>query len=243
MLTQKTCIKPVKNRKTDSWEKIIEYFLTQFFDRVRIVISDRETALISTHFRKKMKTRLGIDWHFMRGKHKAFLAERMIRHFKTKFSQALMANSTSRNWIQYIEPLMKHFNSQKRTGTTFVRSKIDENNFLQVLDQLHGTKDSSLLFNLIDIEHFPKRSLADKIFKFKLGDFVLIRRGKEKNAFSKPSMIGGFSETPFRVKRRLLKDSANLFLTPVYELEKKKGYFYQNDLVSYHGSVSDTQND
>jgi hypothetical protein len=236
MTSQKLAVVPMKNQSMSSWEGVVSFLFQTYFESVHTFVSDREATFTSEKFRKMMKARFSIDWYFMHVRNKAFLAERMIRYVKKRLSMSMSINKTNQ-WVQFVEPLTKHFNGQHRTGTHMKRNAIIKHNFLEMLNQLHKVDDVTHLFNISTSYQPPPPKYAKRIFKYKVGSFVLLRRKSDyathekQKTFDKPSMIGAFGGVVYTIERRLLKNSANLFLTPVYKLTGKLGYFYERELT------------
>jgi hypothetical protein len=72
---------PCKDLTTKSWERAIRIMMeTSSFNSVRVFMSDRDSAVKSDDASKGLRARLkrdyGVGWYFMRGRHKAFRAER-----------------------------------------------------------------------------------------------------------------------------------------------------------------------
>jgi hypothetical protein len=171
--------------------------------------------------------------------HKAFLAERYIGFVKTKLSQAL-AHKGGKNWVQFVEPLVKEYNSEKIEGTSYKRSTISRENFSHFLSQLLKLEQPELTFNGFKAGPFQTDEWNRKIFKFDLGQRVLLARRanwketEEKlTAFTKISSVGGFGKTVFTISGRQLRRNKSLkTFVPVYSLQElgPSLHFYANEL-------------
>lgn len=233
-------IEPVKSREQREFHRVIKRMVEVAYDGIRLLISDRETALTSLSFMRKMKKDFNINFMFLKSRSKSFLAERGIRTAKEALSIACSMNK-SKKWTEFIEPFLKSYNSKRIKGTTYKRSSVNRNNYMDFLRQVLKADDASIFFN---VSSFSDKSLsgknASKIWKFKVGEKVLLSQSADytldpKN-FPKKSVTGAYpSGVIYEVTSRKLKTTSDMFLTPVYEIKGPKGemsgIYYQTELV------------
>jgi hypothetical protein len=229
-----------KNARQASWIAAIEKMVETGFSSVTNIISDRDASVTGAAFRRKIKKRWGIDWMFLTIRSKAFRAERLIRYCKERFSTALAASKqegrVSRNWVGLIPGLVRDYNIKHVPGTDVRRIDVDARNYLDLLEEVHGSADPTAHFNAAQSGHYSKR-VTKALWKYQMGDKVLLARSanrllkKEKGSFEKPSVEGSFGPQIFTISRLRLKDS-HYFLTPVYGLEEAppKILFYESEL-------------
>lgn len=236
--TNRLFVTPCKAKGTKEWFEAIDNFV-QLSQQVRTIYSDRDSVATSSTFREKIFKDYGITWYFLKKGHKAFLAERYIGFVKTKLSQALQ-HKGGKNWIQFVSALVDEYNSEKIAGTSYRRSSISRENFSHFLSQLLKTDEPELRFNGAKAGPFLSENWNKKIFKFNLGDRVLLARranwketDEKLKSFTKISSVGGFGKSIFTVSGRQLRTnkSAKLFV-PVYSLQElgPSLHFYTNEL-------------
>lgn len=236
--TNRLFVSPCKDKGTAEWYKAIEAFVQASLN-VRTIYSDRDSVATSSSFREKLRERFGLSWYFLKKGHKAFLAERYIGFVKTKLSQAL-AHKGGKNWVQFVKPLVEEYNKEKIAGTSYRRQAIKRINFGHFLSQLLKTEQPELSFNGFKAGPFQNQDWNRKIFKYNLGDRVLLaRRANWKEAdqklttFTKISSVGGFGPTVFTVSGRQLRASKNFkVFVPCYSLNElgPSLHFYTNEL-------------
>ena len=229
---------PTKGKGTPEWLKAIETFVEIRRD-VRCIYSDRDSVATSLNFRDTIYNRYKIKWGFLKKGHKAYLAERYIGFMKTKLSQAL-AQRGGKKWIQFVDPIVKEYNNEKIENTSYRRQAVNRVNFDHFLSQLLKTSEPELEFNRFKAGPFENSQWNKKIFKFDLGQRVLLARSanwkdsKEKaKAFTKISMVGGFGKTVYTVTGRQLRCSKGCkSYVPVYSLGElgPSLHFYANEL-------------
>ena len=238
--TNRLFVSPCKDKGTDEWYKAISNFV-QLSLQVRTIYSDRDAVATSPAFRDRLLQEYGIRWYFLRKGHKAFLAERYIGFVKTKLSQALQ-HKGGRNWIQFVAPLVAEYNAEKIAGTSYKRQAISRANFDHFLAQLLKSPQPELLFNQSRAGPFESADWNKKIFKFDLGQRVLLaRRANWKEAdeklktFTKISAEGGFGPSVYTVSGRQLRSSRHFkSFVPVYSLAElgPSLHFYTSELKS-----------
>ena len=156
----------------------------------------------------------------LRTRMKAFIAERYGKFVKSKLF-ALMKQNGTRRWIDYLTPVINEHNRGKISGTHFKRNQIDSSNFFEFMAEKHRVKDFAIFLNssrIMGSNILNKKWLKD-IFKFQVGDRVLLARKVspgEKGSFAikKPSHVGYFSESIYRVYSRELASTKKLSLLP-----------------------------
>jgi len=249
-VTCRLFVLPTRGKGTEQWLESIERFV-ELSRQVSVIYSDRDTVAQSARFRTQLMSRFGIRWHFLRSRHKSFLAERFIGYVKRKLSQALEhaqrragPSKTVKRWVDYVEPLTKIYNDQKIEGSSYRRRAVSRENFNDLLAQLFGNdKNYDLRFNSFAVGAFSKRpEWNKKIFKFSLGDKVRVNRRADwadpenRLGFVKASTRGSFGRKVYTVTGRQLRwNKSYKKLVPVYALEglpPGAGFtFYESDLV------------
>jgi len=239
---------PTRGKDTQQWLNSIERFV-ELSRQVAVIYSDRDSVATSRTFRTQLMNRFNIRWHFLRSRHKSFLAERMIGYVKTKLSQALenasrRKGSKVKRWIDYVEPLVRLYNEGRVGDTRYKRKSVSRENFNDLLRQLFGgDRNYDLLFNSYstgEFEHHPRWN--DRIFKFRLGERVRVNRRADwtdpenRLGFAKPTSRGSFGKKTYPVVGRQLRSNKGYTrYTPVYslgEMPSGAGYtFYEEDLV------------
>jgi hypothetical protein len=252
-LTNKLFVTPCKQKGTPSWLEAIQKFI-EVTRNVRTIYSDRDSVATSPKFKSRMVSYYGLRWYFLKKGSKSYLAERYIRFVKTKLSQAMLHKKT-KNWIQFIQPLVTEYNKQKVEGTTFRRQAIDKSNFSTFLSQLFRTDEPELLFNTSHAGPFLQEKWNKQIFRFQIGQTVLLARranwkkvegdsDKPAGAFMKASTVGGFSDKHFTISGRQLRKQKGLKdFVAVYSLAEMGPslHFYEQELKSVSASVSEEQ--
>jgi hypothetical protein len=236
--TNRLFVIPTKGKGTAEWERAIQEFIELKRD-VRTICSDRDSVATSPKFLASMYNTYKIVWKYLRKGHKAYLAERYIGFTKTKLSQALL-HKGGKNWIQFVAPLVDEYNKEKIAGTSYRRQAVTRANFNHFLSQFLKTSDPELDFNQFKAGPFLSREWNRKIFKFNLGQKVLLARkanwkdgGEKLKSFTKISSVGGFGRKVFTVTGRQLRGSkAGKSYVPVYSLGElgPAMHFYTNEL-------------
>jgi hypothetical protein len=236
--TNRLFVIPTKGKGTAEWLKAIQSFIEIRRD-VRTIFSDRDSVATSLDFQDKIFKDYGISWRFLRKGHKAYLAERYIGFVKTKLSQALLKKG-GKNWTKFVAPIVDEYNTEKIESTSYRRQAINRTNFSHFLSQLLKTDEPELEFNKFKAGPFLNDLWNRKIFKYNLGQRVLLARranwkeAEEKlKAFTKVSMVGGFGKTVFTVTGRQLRCSKGCAsYVPVYSLGElgPSLQFYTNEL-------------
>ncbi len=245
-LTNKLFVLPTRGKHTQQWLNSISRFV-ELTRQVSTLYSDRDSVALSPSFRQEIQDKYGISWHFLKKGHKSFLAERYIGLVKTKLSQALSAGSgsSSKKWVDLVEPLVREYNEQKIAGTSYKRQAISRENFNHFMSQLFGTQDFDLRFSAFAVQPFQNQDWNRRIFKFQLGDRVRVSRKADwtdpenRAGFKKVSMMGSYGSKIYTVSGRQLRaDRSMKHYVPVYQLAEIRdgGFqFYEGELVKVAG--------
>ncbi len=247
--TNKLFAVPSTGKGTKQWLKAISAFVENTRN-VCVILSDRDSVAKSSKFRKKIQEDYNIKWDFLRKGHKAYLAERYVRFLKTKLSQALRRKG-GKTWVDFLKEICSEYNKSKIEGTSFRRQGVNQANFSQFLSQLLKTKEPELLFNSSKAGPFVQESWNKKIFKFDLGQRVLLARvanwvdaDEKMRVFSRASLRGSFGQRVFTVGARQLRTTKNFkSLVPVYSLLEMGPslHFYANELKNAPPSLVSDQ--
>jgi hypothetical protein len=236
--TNRLFVSPCKDKGTAEWFKAISQFVSLSLN-VSVIYSDRDSVATSATFRDRLQRDYNVSWHFLKKGHKAFLAERYIGFVKTKLSQALL-HKGGQNWVQFVEPLVTEYNAEKIAGTSYKRRSVTRQNFDHFLAQLLKTDQPELLFNGFKAGPFETDAWNRQIFKFDLGDKVLLARRanwkeaeQKLTAFTKVSSVGGFGPTVYTVSGRQLRSTKRFRdFVPCYSLAElgPSLHFYATEL-------------
>jgi hypothetical protein len=208
--TNRLFVEPCRGKGTSEWFKAIKKFV-ELTRNVAVIFSDRDSVATSTSFRNSIAQTYGIEWNFLRKGNKSYLAERYIGLVKTRLSQTL-AHRGGKKWINLVPALVSEYNREKIENTSYTRQGVSQSNFLHFLGQLLKVDDPELQFNGFKLGPFANQNWNRKIFKFNLGDKVVVARkanwkdGEEKlGQFGKVSMVGGFGNKIYTVSGRQLR--------------------------------------
>jgi len=236
--TNRLFVLPTRGKATPEWLKAIESFVEVRRD-VSSIFSDRDSVATSLDFRDRIFRDYKIVWRFLKKGHKAYLAERYIGFMKTKLSQAL-AQKGGKNWINFVKPIVDEYNREKIDGTSYRRQAVNRQNFSHFLSQLMKTSEPELEFNSFKAGPFANHDWNRKIFKYNLGQKVLLARranwkdsAEKLKTFTKISSEGGFGQTVYTVTGRQLRHSkGSKSYVPVYSLGElgPSLHFYTNEL-------------
>ena len=202
---------PMKSRETSSFEKALELIcMGNIFPAITVILSDRETTIFSSKFQKKMKELYNIEFGFLQRYHKAFNAENAIRHTKNDLSIALISNG-GKKWVDLLPEVLYNHNRQRIPGTSYSPLEIDDSNFLDFLNECYNVDDITMTFNSnsYDSRAFGNKQWVKKIFNFQVGDRVLATKYslEGRKAFTKSSVEGTFSRSPYLIKRAQLNNA------------------------------------
>lgn len=251
-VTNQLFVRPCGNKATDSWLRAIEQFV-ELTQNVKSIITDRDSVTRSANFQRYIMNKYGIKWVFLPKNSKSYLSERYIGFVKTKLSQALL-HRESKRWVAFIEPLVKEYNKSYIEGTSYTRQSVNKNNFDHFLTQFLGTEQPELLFNAGAVSPFKTQAWNAQIFKFSVGEKVLLSKRAEwkskhkYHAFTKFSTEGGFSDRVYTIGAMQLRKTKGLrHFVAVYALEEygPSLHFYERELkkVNQRQVVNDNDND
>jgi hypothetical protein len=240
ILTGRLYAVPTRNKKRESWENAILEMARQNEGELAHLISDRDAAVTSPAFRLRLKKDYGISWSFLRSRSHAHRAERAIFFLKRRLSQALNLNPKGDNsWVRHLPSILREYNSRVVPGTLIPRDSVTKFNYMEVLEELRASTDPTMLWNISASSNFSP-FLQKKLFKFRVGDRVLVARaadyesrGQETQkggSFFKRSVEGSYAPTVRTVTKLWLKDS-HFFLTPCYEVTGIIGKLYESELI------------
>ena len=222
--TNKLFAEPCRGKGTAEWLKALSNFVEKTRD-IRTIFSDRDSVATSMAFRDGLLKKYGFSWYFLKKGHKAYLAERYIGFLKTKLSQ-ILKHKGGKRWLEYLPAICSEYNKTKIEGTSYRRQAVNRVNFSHFLAQLLKTSEPELTFNSFKAGPFENRDWNRRIFKFDLGDRVLLARravwddeSEKKKAFTKTSVEGGYGKRIFTVGGRQLRASKwQKSYVPVYSL-------------------------
>ena len=208
---------PVRSKKRDEWQRAVETIAEKSaISNVRCFVSDLEPAITSRNFRKEMRDKKGIVFHFLHKKSKSYLAECYIRWIKSALSKVCeerkSVNGSYKKWVEVLPQVVASFNQRKVRGTNYVRKDIDRDNYYDFLSKVFKVKDATLLLNAptIKADKIFSKKWSNRFFRFKLGERVLVSKRasglyNEDSAFPKPSVHGAFLKGVYVITERLLK--------------------------------------
>ena len=168
----------MRGRDTKNFEKALEeLILANNFPAINTILSDREKTVFSINFQNSMYEKYNIKFSFLHLYNKAWSAENAINHTKTTLSAVYRLNKTHR-WINLLQEVINTHNRQKIEHTSFTPIDIDDSNFQEFLNELYRTDDYSLTYNTnsIDSRSILNKDWLNKLFKFKVGQKVLVAR-------------------------------------------------------------------
>ena len=243
-VTNRLFVHPCGDKTTQSWFKAIQAFV-EMTGTVTKIFSDRDSVATAPKFQQEISRKYNISWHFLKKGSKSYLAERYIGFVKSKLSQAMLHKDT-KNWIQFVKPLTDEYNAEKIAGTEFRRRQVGRENFSPFLQQLMKTKEPELLFTGSSAGEFLNKDWNRKIFRFQLGQKVLLARRanwkkfadnpeKKSYTFLKASTKGGYGDKQFTISGRQLRVTKGFKkMVAVYSLTEMGPamHFYENDLKS-----------
>ena len=199
----------MKSKSMPEFENAMEEIcLGNIFPVITTVLSDRESAIFSARFQKKMKDKYNITFHFIHRLNKAWSAENAIRHTQEDISIVLHNNNTER-WIDVLPHVIATHNRKKIDNTSYSPNEIDDSNFHDFLNQRDKTDDITMNYNTnsISLKTLPKGEKRNKALKFDIGDKVLasFQSLYGRKAFSKPSVEGSYSKKQYIIKNGYFK--------------------------------------
>lgn len=194
----------------------------------------------SQNFQNYLTKKYSIRWFLLKKLSKAYLSERYIGFVKNRLSVA-MNHKGSKRWVDFVEPLLKEYNTSKIEGTSYTRQSVNKYNFDHFLTQLLKTDQPELLFNSGTVAPFRYEKWNKLLFRYSLGQKVLLSKRAEwksrhrYHAFEKYSVEGGYSEKIYTVSGMQLRKTHKLRdLVPVYSLKEygPSMHFYESELKS-----------
>jgi hypothetical protein len=210
--TNRLFVEPCKGKGTNEWLRAIQQFV-ELTRNVKVIFSDRDSVATSTAFRDGIASKYKIEWNFLKKGNKSYLAERYIGLVKSRLSQTLNYRG-GKKWIDLVPAFVDEYNKEKIDGTSYSRQSVSPANFLHFLGQLLRSDDPELGFNGFKVGPFVTERWNRKIFKFNLGDRVVVARaanwkdGDEKlGQFKKVSMLGGFGHKHYTISGRQLRST------------------------------------
>jgi hypothetical protein len=241
--TNKLFVLPCRGKGTSEWLAAVAKFVELTRD-VRVIYSDRDSVATSPKFRTQMFDKYGVEWYFLKKGNKSFLAERYVGFVKTKLSQALASPrglEAPKNWVRFVEPLTSEYNRQKVPGTSYTRQSVGRSNFDHFVGQLLKLGgDPTLAYNGFAAGPFASAAWNRRIFRFDLGDKVLVARranwkfdAEKLKSFGKVSTDGGFGRTAYTVSGRQLRaERTRKSFVPVYALQEFGPglHFYESEI-------------
>ena len=237
--TNRLFVIPCRGKDTKQWLNAVEKFV-ELTRVVRTIFTDRDSVATSRQFRTRIAKEYNISWYFLKKGNKSYLAERYIGFAKQKLSQALLKKG-GKNWIRFVPDLCKEYNTVKIPGTSYRRQAVSKENFNHFLGQLLKTDDPELTFNSFKAGPFANKKWNKKIFKFDLGQKVLLgRKANWKEAeekagiFKKASVVGGYGAKKYTISGRQLRGTKKKKPTfvAVYALQEfgSSLHFYTEEL-------------
>lgn len=140
-----------------------------------------------------------------------------MRTIKQFLAQSERAHGDGR-WLDRLPGIVKHYNEQFIAGTNVRRKDVSKENYLEVMNLIHHSRESAILFNIAEGLRYPSH-FAKYIWKFFPGDRVLLARRVEaklkKKIFEKPSVEGSFGPKVYVIESSLTKINWKLFIVPV----------------------------
>jgi hypothetical protein len=152
-----------------------------------------------------------------------------------------MLHQGKKRWVDYVPALVKEYNTTKIEGTSYTRQSVQPANFDHFLTQYLKTDQPELAFNSSAAGPFQSASWNRAIFKFRVGQKVLLSKKAEwkskhkYHAFTKYSVEGGFSDQTYTVSGMQLRKTKNMKdFVPVYSLREygPAMHFYTAELKS-----------
>ena len=211
---------PIRNKETASFYGALREIITRDNIKcIRVILSDRESAVYSAHFRTRIRNDYNVRIEYLTRKSKSYLAESMIRWVKVALSKAVAAREKrgekpAKRWIDALPTIVGHFNAKYARNTSFRRFTITRDNYYDFLAELWGVEDPTHKFNLMgghiagDVIHNAR--WRKQLFPLAIGDRVLVHRNSvpahmRQSGFAKPSAKGSYHDAVFTVAGHILK--------------------------------------
>ena len=173
--TNKICVVPMKTRKSKAFLKALKEIIA-YFPHVHRFLSDKERGIHTKKVTDVLKNKYGIPITFIDRRNKAYLAERAIAIVRQKLMKTLYARGFKPEpWTDLVQKIVSKMNSSPVKGTSFSPNQIHGKNLVKFLDEKLG-RDSTYFTNLssLDSRSVGDRRAREKLWKFKVGDAVLI---------------------------------------------------------------------
>ena len=244
---------PIANKTRESWERaIMEFVKRGRFKYIRTFISDRDVAISSKVFRDRLKRETGIGWYIQDKRIKSFRAERFQRFLKDRFGQGMAMNHADpklRNcWVRLIDPILDDYNSKFVTGTNIRRKDVDKDNYLEVLRQRFPQAENQRDFVPLSFATSFTPQLAEKVFKYDVGEKVLVSRSATREdetkggIFLKRSLHGAFAPKICKIEYTALRSSNSGVAIPTYYIENDEKPYYESELAPVRGERPEKKN-
>ena len=197
------------------------------FAHVNQVVSDKEAALSRRNVSGLVKALNRPELVFVRSAvHKAWIAERGIRTFKTRLAVLCKKAGLhiAKGWQKFIPQALAYCNTKIVLSNGMTPRQVNLKNFAQVEQQLNPAFHAALV--------------GSHAFKYKVGASLMIKDRAltfpETKFTPKRSLFGYNSGTRGTVIRREVKSTGPLskYLTPFYELDNGLGWFREKDLAA-----------
>jgi hypothetical protein len=163
---------------TDIFKALQKMLNNGTFNQIHTIVMDREAAVQSKAFKKRLFDAYGIAIHHIVSRNKAYYAELGIYYIKKQIGMRIAATGNKR-WIGgVLEKIVENYNEQKVPNTTFTRNSITRQNTQKILAQKYKMKYPSLLFNSATLygTDLKNKKWKKNIFRFNIGDKVLIAK-------------------------------------------------------------------
>jgi hypothetical protein len=148
------------------------------FNQIHTIVMDREAAVQSKAFKRRLFEAYGISIHHIVSRNKAYYAELGISYVKKQIGMRIAATGNKR-WIGgVLEKIVENYNKQKIPNTTFTRNGITRQNTQKFLSQKYKMKYPLLMFNSATLfgTDLKNKKWKKNIFRFNIGDKVLIAK-------------------------------------------------------------------
>lgn len=215
--TRKVCALPMRGKSVEDYKEVLGKMITGgYFPKVHRIISDNDRGIASPQVSEALEEQFGIPITYLKLRHKAYLAERTIKEIRWHLSQSLLSTGYNpTDWSGPLSRIVRRMNSKPIENTQFRPAQITSENFSRFLDERLGT-DSSFYTNTssIDGRTFSESSTTSKLWKFSVGDTVLIsaklmpqemrKRGRK---FYKPTKHGAYFEQKYIITAQKLRSA------------------------------------
>ena len=162
----------------DIFEALKKMLNSGTFNQIHTIVMDREAAVQSKAFKKRLFEAFGISIHHIVSRNKAYYAELGISYVKKQIGMKIAATG-NKKWIGgVLEKIVENYNKQKIPNTTFTRNSITRQNTQKFLAQRYKMKYPLLMFNSATLfgTDLKNKKWKKNIFRFNIGDKVLIAK-------------------------------------------------------------------